>query len=702
MKKSLLCLVMVTMVSHGISQNWNRLIMLSQDADYLTNNFQYEEAAETYLLMLKELPGSSAIRFMLGDCYLRANGKIDEAILYLKEASSNVSLESDGRSLRNESAPVEALLLLGTAYQRNNQFEEARNCYGKFRDILPPGDERRLIADQHLARLDNAMVMMNQPVSVRMTNLGKPVNSEKSNIRAVLSGDGNTLAYTNLTNDGFDVFISRKEKTGWGKPENITWQLRRSYLMTSSLSWDGTELYLVYYFPGRSDIYHSVFDGSSWKRAAKLKSPVNSRANETHASISADGGTLYFTSNRDGGYGGLDIYRAGLDAKGRWSNVENLGEQINTPFNEETPFIASDGKTLFFSSEGHSGMGGYDIFYVDTENPDRVHNLGYPLNNSFDNLFYFPVGEGREGYLSFYTREGVGQKDIFLVTLPDDFFQASSPRQKPEEPLAGVKADEEMHEADLKDDTGILSEEGHPADENQLADLLPEAILPDDAAIVPMEFPGDDLLPEFVASSELPSPAVSSELPVLVASAELPDESKVAAEKPGPVRKVRHEIPEPAKIILPGKKETGKTSSGVTYSVQFLAFSRYGDLSMIGQTGENAVAHFCGDGITRFLSGYHNTYEETLQVLATYYDYGYGDAFIRVNPFTAGYTIQIFAARNPDAFRQLYGLHDILSKKGSDGIYRYSWGIFSSQEEAMSYLEQIRASGFSDAFIRKM
>jgi hypothetical protein len=469
--------------------------------------------------------------------------------------------------------------------------------------------------------------------------------------------------------------FQEKKKNGWGKPENITWQLRRSYLMTSSLSFDGSELYLVYYFPGKSDIYHSVFDGDTWKKAVKLKKPVSSNANETHASISADGRTLYFTSSRDGGYGGLDIYRATLDAKGRWSNVENLGDKINTPFNEETPFITTDGKTLFFSSEGHMGMGGYDIFHVDLENPEQVHNLGYPLNNSYDNLFYYPAGNGREGYLSFYDGKGAGQKDIFLVTLPDDIFHAAEPDQSNIEPLADIImiADENMTHEDLLQEEDISTADGQPVVEGTLV---------------------VDGTPAVESQSVVEgTPAVEIQLAV---ESQPAVDVQLAVESQPADRLPKTTILSDAGVI------SYPASPRRTYSVQFLAFSRYGDPGMIGTAGEGAVAHYCGDGITRFISGFHDTYEETLQVLAAYYDQGYGDAFIRVNPFTANYTIQIFAARNPGAFRQLYGLNDILIKKGSDGIYRYSLGIFTSMDEAVTCLEEIKASGFPDAFIRKM
>jgi len=147
---------------------------------------------------------------------------------------------------------------------------------------------------------------------------------------------------------------------------------------------------------------------------------INSNQAETHASVSSDGNTLYFTSNKKGGLGGLDIYSSKKMKNGQWGSGENLGPKINTIYNEETPFLAADGQTLYFSSEGHYNMGGFDIFYSGLKENgkwDNPTNIGYPVNTTRDNVFYNPVGAGYIGYISKINRDGLGNKDIFRIEI---------------------------------------------------------------------------------------------------------------------------------------------------------------------------------------------------------------------------------------------------------------------------------------------
>ena len=152
----------------------------------------------------------------------------------------------------------------------------------------------------------------------------------------------------------------------------------------------------------------------------KLSENVNSSAIENYASISPDGRTLYFTSDRSNSKGGFDIYSSIKDEKGEWSKAQNLGKGINTDMDESTPFMASDNKTLYFSSKGHFNMGGFDIFYSTNDAPKKWQepvNIGFPINNTNDNLFYCPVLTGTSGYYSRITKDGKGQEDIYRLEI---------------------------------------------------------------------------------------------------------------------------------------------------------------------------------------------------------------------------------------------------------------------------------------------
>ena len=147
--------------------------------------------------------------------------------------------------------------------------------------------------------------------------------------------------------------------------------------------YDGTILYLYKTDNFDGNIYSAEYVNGNWTPIKKLNKNINTKFYESHAAISSDGKKLYFTSNRDGGYGGLDIYVSEKDASGDWGPAINLGNTINTPYNEDTPFITLNDSLLYFSSEGHNGMGGYDIFRSDKSEAgwNAPENLGFPVNS---------------------------------------------------------------------------------------------------------------------------------------------------------------------------------------------------------------------------------------------------------------------------------------------------------------------------------
>ncbi|MDQ1296827.1 MAG: Tetratricopeptide repeat protein, partial [Bacteroidota bacterium] len=159
-----------------------------------------------------------------------------------------------------------------------------------------------------------------------------------------------------------------------------------------------------------------------------LNDNINTKYWESHAAISHDNQKLYFTSNRKGSLGGLDIYVSEKDTAGNWGPPSNLGPDINTPYNEETPFLSKDDKTLYFSSKGHFNMGGYDIFYSTILNNGKWSvplNVGYPVNSTDDDIFFKPVNQGYIGYFAKYTPDGYGDQDIYRIEI----FSENHPRK---------------------------------------------------------------------------------------------------------------------------------------------------------------------------------------------------------------------------------------------------------------------------------
>ena len=194
-----------------------------------------------------------------------------------------------------------------------------------------------------------------------------------------------------------------------------------------ALSYDGSEMILYYDDDYIGNLYYSRLEDGLWTPATKLGEHISTKYWESHASFSKDGQTLYFTSNRKGTQGGLDIYVSERQADGNWGPPENMGTTINTIYNEECPYISEDGQILYFSSYGHYNMGGYDIFYSRKKEDGtwaEPVNMGYPINTTYVDLFFQPFENGKAAYFSIYSPRGIGRHDIYYMNI----YSADNPR----------------------------------------------------------------------------------------------------------------------------------------------------------------------------------------------------------------------------------------------------------------------------------
>jgi hypothetical protein len=164
----------------------------------------------------------------------------------------------------------------------------------------------------------------------------------------------------------------------------------------------------------------SNFENGEWSIPEKLGPNINTDDRETHASLSSDGKYLFFTSDRAGGFGGLDIYVSEKMRNGMWGPARNLGDAVNTKFNEEGPYIHPDGNTLYFSSKGHENMGGYDIFKsqkTEFGTWTKAENIGYPINTIGNDVFFMPTADGQRAYYASQRNPDQIDTDIFLIKL---------------------------------------------------------------------------------------------------------------------------------------------------------------------------------------------------------------------------------------------------------------------------------------------
>ncbi|EAY30895.1 PD40 domain-containing protein [Microscilla marina] len=313
---------------------------------------------------------------------------------------------------------------LGEQHLKNGKYDLARASVSRYLDAKIKSPRMNKKAQDIIATCDYAAKGMQTPLPFRPTPLTPPLNTLYYQYFPVLTADQNTLIFTGVKNQPSrrvapdeSMYVSYKKNGQWTTPESISDKINTiDNEGTCSISADGKVLvYTVCENRRRGtrrgvigicDLFISVKVGGKWSEPKNLGPNINTRAWESQPSLSADGKTLYFASKRGGGKGGIDIWVSKMGEDGKWQPAKNLDERVNTPRDEVSPFIHVNGRTLYFSSEGHQGYGGKDLFSVDLFSlaKEKSKNLGYPINDYRDQVGLFITTDGKKGY---YTQEEV-------------------------------------------------------------------------------------------------------------------------------------------------------------------------------------------------------------------------------------------------------------------------------------------------------
>lgn len=405
-------------LTYSQSKSDLKAFFLNAESHYLFG--EYELANPLYIGLLDYNSENAHIRYKIGECYLHIPYEKTKAIPYLESAVKNSDYDAKVESYKEERAPLEAYFSLGNAYRINNELDKAINTYSKFKEMITEKNEmmNSEFIDQQILACNNAKKLMEIPISFEKEEFGDEVNITSVNYKPAVSGDQSALVFTCKFGEDDIIYHSKKVGGEWTLPVDITTQIGSDKDCSSSaLNHDGTELYLYKVDDFVGNLYVSYLENGTWGKIQKLNRNINTKFYESHASISNDGQTLYFTSNRDGGVGELDIYMSERTESGDWGPAVNLGPGINTPFNENTPFISQNDSILFFSSEGHFNMGGYDIFKVVRKGNgwSTPENIGYPVNTTDDDLFFQPADNGRIAYYSMLN--GYKSQNIYKLFL---------------------------------------------------------------------------------------------------------------------------------------------------------------------------------------------------------------------------------------------------------------------------------------------
>jgi flagellar motor protein MotB len=346
-------------------------------------------------------------------------GQKEEAIQHYQKA---ISIDKDYNPLM--------YLRKADLEKETGNYEQAKADYETFLSYNKHLKEYGNYIEKKIEQCKFAIELKKHPVKFEPTNLGPEVNSQISEYWPSLTADDSMLIFTSSDRKSMsqeDLYYSIRKNRKWlkavkiGTPVNTTGSEGaqtisadgKTMVFTACLRSDGF---------GSCDLYISKKKGDKWSIPVNIGQPINSPYKESQPSLSADGKTLYFVSNKPGGKGKFDIWQSNF-VNGKWATPLNLGDSINTKEDELAPFIHYDDQTLYFSSEGHLGMGGSDIFIsrkLANDGWSSAQNLGYPINTHFNEESLIVNADGSLGFFSSNMDGGYGQKDIYQFELPPE------------------------------------------------------------------------------------------------------------------------------------------------------------------------------------------------------------------------------------------------------------------------------------------
>jgi len=393
------------------------------DAERYYSVKSYDAALPKFLEAIQAGEKDAMVYYKTGVCYQKSPEVSEQikAIPYYEYALSNA-----------QGLPANLYYDLGSIYLKDENIQKAVDNFTKFKEVSNKADKKAMtMADEAIQTCNNAIALMSVPRNFKVNYFNSFVNTKYTEYNPVVSADESVMAYTALrpntgktrTGDKFieEIYISYNNSGTWSEPKVVP--IAHEYNVgTAGISPDGQKMLI---FMGGATDPGSLFQinkaGESWGRPSLITPNLNTpKFLESTASITPDGKTIYFASDRTGGHGGLDIYKTIQQANGTWSNPVNLGPEVNTKANEDAPFIHPNQKTLFFTSDGHNSMGGRDIFMtqlVDTKwtSPE---NMGYPVNTTANDNYFTLIADGTRAYFSSDRKGGQGGQDIYFLDMP--------------------------------------------------------------------------------------------------------------------------------------------------------------------------------------------------------------------------------------------------------------------------------------------
>ena len=390
---------------------------------------QYIGALTIYKDVLQTNPDDAGVLYYVGYCQFQLK-KIDLATESLKKALAT-----------NKGVVAETHLVLGKIYLTQEKIDDALLEFNTYKTAVNSKTAETEDVDVFIAHCNNAKKYMASPIDVKIENLGAAINSKYDEQTPCISADGKKLVFNtrrpemtdspiDIEGDGKyfqDIFISNWDTINkkWNTAEDVPGNVNTpAHDACTSISPDGKQIFIykndITDNESRGgDVFVSKVVNNKWKTPEALGKPINTSYWEGGACISPDGKTLYFISERKGGYGRADIWMVKRISKTEWGKAVNLGPEINSEFDEVGAFLAPDGKTLFFSSNGKASMGSYDVFKttLDGDKWTKPVNVGYPINTVHKDGPLVISADAQTAYFASERLGGLGESDIYSADL---------------------------------------------------------------------------------------------------------------------------------------------------------------------------------------------------------------------------------------------------------------------------------------------
>ncbi len=407
-----LIFILTSSLTLNAKNDYAKASELLNDANTFSSKAKYNESNEKLLKALEYYPE-----------YWEAYEKMGFNYKMLGDLESRIISYENAILFKNYAPRI--LVFLVEAYLVKNDLSKAKDYAELYLKQKNTGTNSEQYCKLIIQNYNFVIEAKKNPVPFNPKNLGTTINTSEHEYFPYLNPDGKTLAFTRMTNRNEDLFYALKNKNGFENAISFGSSINSNLNDGAcAMSADGRFLIITACDRkegvGSCDLYISERNNNTWSKPKNLETPVNTTYWEAHPTFSADGKTLYFSSNRPGGFGGRDIWSSNYD-NGKWSAPINLGAKINTAFDDQCPFIHADNQTLYFTSNGWPGMGNADI-YISRKTDTGwtlAENIGYPINTENDDNGMTVSYDGKIAFLA-STREGtLGGLDIFSFELPE-------------------------------------------------------------------------------------------------------------------------------------------------------------------------------------------------------------------------------------------------------------------------------------------